>query len=126
MPRISRPRCLWFALVVCTLALSPTGANAATNNIFTVAGTGTAGFSGDGAAGTAAQLNNPTGVAATADGGFLIADPGNRRVRRVSPRGRSRPSPAAGRPASKATAARRRRPSSTTPRASHPPPTAAS
>jgi Fibronectin type III domain/NHL repeat len=55
--------------------------------ITTVAGTGTFGFSGDGGAATAAQLYAPPGVSATADGGFLIADAGNSRVRRVSPAG---------------------------------------
>jgi len=52
-----------------------------------VAGTGTPGFSGDGGPATAAHLNLPYSVAVTADGGFLIADSGNRRVRRVSPTG---------------------------------------
>jgi hypothetical protein len=51
--------------------------------ITTVAGTGTAGFSGDGGAATAAQLDGPLGVAATADGGLLIAEQINRRVRFV-------------------------------------------
>ncbi len=55
--------------------------------ITTVAGTGTPGFSGDGGPATAAQLTNPNAVAVTADGGFLIADSGNRRIRRVSPTG---------------------------------------
>ena len=55
--------------------------------VSTVAGTGTPGFSGDGAAATTAQLNTPLDVAPTADGGFLIADSGNRRIRRVSPAG---------------------------------------
>jgi hypothetical protein len=55
--------------------------------ITTVAGTGTAGFSGDGGPATGARLNYPTDVDATADGGFLIADLGNRRVRKVSPTG---------------------------------------
>jgi hypothetical protein len=61
--------------------VSPTGI------ISTVAGTGTPGFSGDGGPATAAQLTNPNAVAPTADGGFLIADSGNRRIRRVSPTG---------------------------------------
>lgn len=52
--------------------------------ISTVAGTGTAGFSGDGGPATSARLDSPTDVEPTADGGFLIADLGNRRVRRVS------------------------------------------
>jgi hypothetical protein len=55
--------------------------------ITTVAGTGTPGFSGDGGPATAAHLNLPYSVAVTSDGGFLIADTGNRRVRRVSPTG---------------------------------------
>jgi hypothetical protein len=51
--------------------------------ITTVAGTGTAGFSGDGGLATAAQLNEPFGVAPTAEGGFLVADTNNNRVRFV-------------------------------------------
>jgi glucose/arabinose dehydrogenase len=61
--------------------VSPTGI------ITTVAGTGVQGSSGDGGAATAAQLNVPTGVATTPDGGFLIADEFAHRVRRVSPTG---------------------------------------
>ena len=50
-----------------------------------VAGTtGTSGSAGDGGPATDAQLNGPFGVAATADGGFLIADSGNNMVRKVS------------------------------------------
>ena len=52
--------------------------------ISTVAGTGTTGLSGDGGPATAAQLNTPSGVAALPDGGFLILDRGNDRVRRVA------------------------------------------
>jgi hypothetical protein len=55
--------------------------------ITTVAGTGTRGSAGDHGPATAAQLDTPTGVAATGDGGFLIADFLNHRVRRVSPSG---------------------------------------
>jgi hypothetical protein len=62
-------------------------APAATNNIFTVAGIGTPGFSGDDEPAAAAQLNRPQQVAATPDGGYLIADATNNRVRRVSPAG---------------------------------------
>ena len=51
--------------------------------ITTVAGTGTAAFGGDGGPATAAQLNNPIGVAVTAGGDFLIADTANQRVRFV-------------------------------------------
>jgi sugar lactone lactonase YvrE len=55
--------------------------------IRTVAGTGTAGFSGDGGPAIRAQLNGPTGVAVDATGTLLIADTANNRVRRVSPDG---------------------------------------
>ena len=59
----------------------------ATGIITRVAGNGTAGNSGDGGRATDAQLNNPSGVAVTADGGFLIADTGNHEVRAVSAAG---------------------------------------
>ena len=55
--------------------------------ITTVAGTGTPGYNGDGIAATAAQLSFPAGLAVTADGGFLIADNDNNRIRRVGPDG---------------------------------------
>jgi glucose/arabinose dehydrogenase len=55
--------------------------------ITTVAGTGTAGFSGDGGPATSAALDYPHAVAALPDGGFLIADTYNNRVRRVWPDG---------------------------------------
>ncbi len=56
--------------------------------ITTVAGTGTAGFSGDGGPATTAMLSGPHAVAALPDGGFLIADTFNHRVRRVWPSGK--------------------------------------
>jgi hypothetical protein len=55
--------------------------------ITTVAGTGTAGFSGDGGPATAAELDNPHNIVALPDGGVLIADTFNNRVRRVWPDG---------------------------------------
>ena len=51
--------------------------------ISTVAGTGTAGFAGDGGVATAAQLNNPAGVAVDAGGSIYIADMANTRIRKV-------------------------------------------
>jgi hypothetical protein len=53
--------------------------------IRTVAGSGPAGFSGDGGRATAARIATPRGVAAekVAGGGFLIPDTDNRRIRRV-------------------------------------------
>ena len=55
--------------------------------ISTVAGGPSAGFGGDGGAATDALLNGPSSVAVAADGGLLIADTSNNRIRRVSPGG---------------------------------------
>ncbi len=52
-----------------------------------LAGTGTAGFSGDGGPATKASLNLPYGLAVDADGNIYVADLGNNRVRRVAPDG---------------------------------------
>jgi hypothetical protein len=52
-----------------------------------LAGTGTPGNTGDDGPATDAQLHEPTGVAVTADGGFLIADALNNEVRKVSAAG---------------------------------------
>jgi DNA-binding beta-propeller fold protein YncE len=54
-----------------------------TGMITTVAGTGSAGFSGDGGPGTKAQVNAPRGVQVAPDGSLYIADYGNKRVRRL-------------------------------------------
>jgi len=55
--------------------------------ISTVAGTGAAGFAGDGHAATAALLQGPAGVAVTDDGTIFIADTGSNRIRMVTPDG---------------------------------------
>ena len=60
---------------------------APTGTITTAAGIGNAGFSGDGGAAAAAQLNNPLGIAVDAAGNLYIADTNNSRVRRVTPTG---------------------------------------
>jgi sugar lactone lactonase YvrE len=51
--------------------------------ITTVAGTGTAGFGGDGGAATAAMLNEPAGLAIDREGAVLVADSKNSCVRRI-------------------------------------------
>ncbi len=61
--------------------VSPTG------TITTVAGTGVAGFLGDGGPATAATFNKPVGVALLHNGSLLIADCNNHRIRQVSPDG---------------------------------------
>jgi NHL repeat-containing protein len=53
-------------------------------DIYTVAGNGRVGFSGDGGPATRARLSNPEGVAAGAAGNLLIADTGNNRIRKVT------------------------------------------
>ena len=53
-------------------------------SITTVAGNGTAGYSGDGGEAASAQLNSPLGVAVDAAGNVYIADTGNNVVRKVS------------------------------------------
>jgi uncharacterized protein (TIGR03437 family) len=52
--------------------------------ITTVAGNGTAGFSGDNGPATSAQLNSPSGVAVDTVGNLYIVDEFNSRVRKVS------------------------------------------
>lgn len=55
--------------------------------ITTIAGTGTAGFSGDGGPASAAQLSQPIGLVIDDDGTLYITDNGNRRIRRLDPDG---------------------------------------
>ncbi|MDR3702461.1 MAG: hypothetical protein P4L56_22625 [Candidatus Sulfopaludibacter sp.] len=55
--------------------------------IATVAGNGTAGFSGDGKSALNAQLNGPSGVAVDPSGTIYIADTNNNRIRVVTPEG---------------------------------------
>jgi uncharacterized protein (TIGR03437 family) len=52
--------------------------------ITTVAGNGTAGFSGDNGPATSAELNDPGGVAVDSAGNLYIADTENQRIRKVS------------------------------------------
>src|SRR5262249_7598389 len=53
-------------------------------NISTVAGTGVAGFAGDGSAATNAERNFPSGMAADSSGNLYVADTLNGRVRKIS------------------------------------------
>ena len=75
------------------LYISDTGNNAirkvdlSTGIITTVAGTGVAGYGGDGGPATSGQLNYPWGVALGNDGSIYIADLSNNRIRKVSPGG---------------------------------------
>ncbi|MGK0179295.1 MAG: sugar lactone lactonase YvrE [Nitrospinales bacterium] len=58
--------------------------------ITTIAGTGTAGFSGDGGLATQAQLNLPSGVALDGKGNIFISDRSNNRIRVIDSKGKIR------------------------------------
>jgi trimeric autotransporter adhesin len=60
---------------------------AADGTITTVAGTGTAGSSGDGGPATQAQLRTPTSLAVDASGNLYIADAQDNKIRRIAPDG---------------------------------------
>ena len=55
--------------------------------ITTVAGTGTAGFAGDGGLATNARINGPIGIFIDVSGNLYIADTGNNRIRKVDSAG---------------------------------------
>ncbi|HTX38583.1 MAG TPA: hypothetical protein VME43_26335, partial [Bryobacteraceae bacterium] len=57
--------------------------NLTTGIMTTVAGNASPGYTGDGAAATAAELNSPQGIAVDAAGDLYIADTGNNAVREV-------------------------------------------
>ncbi len=72
-----------------TLYISDFGANrvyrvSAGGNLTTLAGTGNAGFTGDGASAVMAQLKSPAGLASDTLGNVYICDSGNNRIRKVS------------------------------------------
>ncbi|MGC8460807.1 MAG: hypothetical protein ACP5OR_03045 [Candidatus Dormibacteria bacterium] len=54
------------------------------NDIYTVAGNGTLGYSGDGGVATSAELDQVTGVLVDSKGNLYLADYGNNRVREVA------------------------------------------
>lgn len=58
-----------------------------TGIISTVAGTGVAGFNGDGIPATSAELNRPAGVAVDASGTLYISDTWNNRIRKITSSG---------------------------------------
>lgn len=60
---------------------------ASSSMISTVAGTGEAGYSGDGGAATSAKLNSPIGVAVDSSGNLYISDNSNNRIRKITPDG---------------------------------------
>ena len=77
------PRRIVLAAALLAGLTLPTSAVAATGNITSVIGTGSAGFNGDATAGNAgsAQLYLPIAMVPRPGGGFLIADQGNNAIR---------------------------------------------
>ena len=57
--------------------------DAGSGDISTIAGTGTAGYSGDGGLATAAKLSFPVATAIDGSGNIYIADTGSNRIRRI-------------------------------------------
>ncbi|MBM3876869.1 MAG: hypothetical protein FJ386_09150, partial [Verrucomicrobia bacterium] len=66
------------------LLLTPglVASSVAANRVSTFAGTGQAGFSGDGGPATAAQINNPFGVVRGPDGNIWFCEYTGQRVRK--------------------------------------------
>ncbi len=73
---------IYLLMVVCLLAPSVSRAQGP-YTVFTVAGNGTNGFSGDGGPATSAALSNPCKIALDASGNLFIADQTNHRIRQV-------------------------------------------
>ena len=57
---------------------------ASTGRISTIAGNGTAGYSGDGSSATSAKINNPNAVCLDTNGNIYIADTGNHCIRKIT------------------------------------------
>src|SRR5438094_3414239 len=76
-----------FAPVLSFLISIPVSGLAQPLIIGTIAGTGRAGFSGDGGPATLAQLRYPKGIAIGPSGNLYIVDSDNNRVREVTPDG---------------------------------------
>jgi hypothetical protein len=89
LAQVNGPRDVAVAPDGVTYFIADTGGNRirrvdAGGTITTVAGSGAAGFAGDGGSATLASLNGPSGIAVTPTGNLLIADTTNSRIRQVA------------------------------------------
>jgi sugar lactone lactonase YvrE len=89
LAQVNGPRDVAVAPDGVTYFIADTGGNRvrrvdAGGTITTVAGSGAAGFAGDGGSATLASLNGPSGIAVTPTGNLLIADTTNNRIRQVA------------------------------------------
>lgn len=82
-----KPNRIGFLLIVSAFVVLPGGAQVPSFRIATVAGTGTAGDTGDGGQATTAELNGPRGVTEDIYGNLYIAEYYGQRVRKVTPSG---------------------------------------
>lgn len=80
-------KCFSLKCLLFTTALLLAGYHSNSQIISTVVGNGTAGYSGDGAAATLAQLSGTPGVAVDNSGNIFIADLGNNCIRKVNAAG---------------------------------------
>ncbi|HLK64975.1 MAG TPA: SMP-30/gluconolactonase/LRE family protein [Bryobacteraceae bacterium] len=76
-------RSILFAISIGGVAFAQSAAQAPSQSTVTLAGTGTAGFSGDGGPGTRAEINNPYGLTIGPDGALYFCEIGNHRIRRL-------------------------------------------
>jgi hypothetical protein len=89
LAQVNGPRDVAVAPDGVTYFIADTGGNRirrvdAGGTITTVAGSGAAGFAGDGGSATLASLNGPSGIAVTSSTNLLIADTTNSRIRQVA------------------------------------------
>jgi len=86
-PKIVSPLTSYVAMILFAIFASAIPGHAAPGVISTVAGNGTAAYSGDGGLATSASLNSPNGVAVDSTGNIYMADFANSRIRKVDTNG---------------------------------------
>ena len=74
---------MWRIAVFLLSLLGVWGADS--RQVSTIAGTGAAGFSGDGGIGTKGQINNPYGLVIGPDGALYFCEVDNHRIRQAGP-----------------------------------------